>query len=167
MPGVPATSRNPSTPGRSRPRCANSCRAYNLACAPRASATAVQRSMTKKPLILIVEDDPSSLMLATAALEADGFDVAGSESAELAREAISRRKPALILMDIGLPGMGARRSQPALQPCGARGQPGAQQLHGAVRSGGPGSVRASTPGCPSPSPDRHGPTPECVEGRAV
>ncbi|OLC27445.1 MAG: hypothetical protein AUG06_01205 [Actinobacteria bacterium 13_1_20CM_2_65_11] len=61
--------------------------------------------MTKKPLILIVEDDPSSLMLATAALEADGFDVAGSESAELAREAISRRKPALILMDIGLPGM--------------------------------------------------------------
>jgi two-component system cell cycle response regulator DivK len=61
--------------------------------------------MAKKPLILIVEDDPSNLMLATAALEADGFDVAGSESAELAREAIARRKPALILMDIGLPGM--------------------------------------------------------------
>src|ERR1700730_14731524 len=61
--------------------------------------------MAKKPLILIVEDDARNSMLATAALEADGFDVAGSESAELAREAIARRKPALILMDIGLPGM--------------------------------------------------------------
>lgn len=61
--------------------------------------------MTKKPLILIVEDDPSSLMLATAALEAGGFDVHGSGSAEEARGAIAKRKPSLILMDIGLPGM--------------------------------------------------------------
>ncbi len=61
--------------------------------------------MTKKPLIMIVEDDPSSLMLATAALESDGFDVDGEGSAEQARDAIARRKPALILMDIGLPGM--------------------------------------------------------------
>jgi len=61
--------------------------------------------MTRHPLILIVDDDPSSLMLATAALEADGFEVAGSESAEVARNAIAKRKPALILMDIGLPGM--------------------------------------------------------------
>jgi two-component system cell cycle response regulator DivK len=61
--------------------------------------------MTKKPLILIVEDDPGSLMLATAALEAGGFDVAGTGSAEEARESITRRKPSLILMDIGLPGM--------------------------------------------------------------
>jgi CheY-like chemotaxis protein len=61
--------------------------------------------MTRNPLILIVDDDPSSLMLATAALEADGFEVAGSESAEVARNAIAKRKPALILMDIGLPGM--------------------------------------------------------------
>jgi two-component system cell cycle response regulator DivK len=61
--------------------------------------------MTKKPLILIVEDDPGSMMLATAALEAGGFDVAGSESAEEARDSISKQKPALILMDIGLPGM--------------------------------------------------------------
>jgi len=61
--------------------------------------------MTRSPLILIVDDDPSSLMLATAALEADGFEVAGNESAEVARNAIAKRKPALILMDIGLPGM--------------------------------------------------------------
>ncbi len=61
--------------------------------------------MTKKPLILIVEDDPSSLLLATAALQTSGFEVEGSGSAEEARDAIAKRKPALILMDIGLPGM--------------------------------------------------------------
>ena len=61
--------------------------------------------MTRKPLILIVEDDPGSLMLATAALEAGGFEVEGSGSAEEARGAITKRKPSLILMDIGLPGM--------------------------------------------------------------
>jgi CheY-like chemotaxis protein len=64
--------------------------------------------MTKKkkpPLILIVEDDPASLLLASTVLEAAGFEVAGSASAESAREAISKRMPSLILMDIGLPGM--------------------------------------------------------------
>jgi two-component system cell cycle response regulator len=59
----------------------------------------------KPPLILIVEDDPASLMLASTVLEAAGFEVAGSASAESAREAISKRMPSLILMDIGLPGM--------------------------------------------------------------
>lgn len=61
--------------------------------------------MTKPPLILIVEDDPGSLMLATAALEAGGFEVQGAGSADEARGAILKRKPSLILMDIGLPGM--------------------------------------------------------------
>ena len=63
--------------------------------------------MTKKttPLILIVEDDPASLMLASTVLQMAGFEVAGSASAEEARKSISRRKPSLILMDIGLPGM--------------------------------------------------------------
>jgi len=61
--------------------------------------------MAKKQRILIVEDDPSSLMLATAALEAGGFEVDGRGSAEEARELLASRKPSLILMDIGLPGM--------------------------------------------------------------
>jgi two-component system cell cycle response regulator DivK len=56
-------------------------------------------------LILVVDDDPSSLMLATAALEGDGFMVDGAGSAEEARMLISKRKPDLILMDIRLPGM--------------------------------------------------------------
>jgi CheY-like chemotaxis protein len=60
----------------------------------------------KPPLILVVDDDPSSLLLATAALEGDGFAVDAAESAEEARMLISRRKPQLILVDLGLPGMG-------------------------------------------------------------
>jgi two-component system cell cycle response regulator DivK len=59
----------------------------------------------KPPLILVVEDDPSSRLLATAALEGDGFAVDAAESAEEARMFISKRKPQLILMDIQLPGM--------------------------------------------------------------
>ena len=60
----------------------------------------------KPPLILVVDDDPSSRLLATAALEGDGFAVDAAESAEEARMLISRRKPQLILMDIRLLGMG-------------------------------------------------------------
>jgi CheY-like chemotaxis protein len=59
----------------------------------------------KPPLILVVEDDPSSRLLATTALEGDGFAVDAAGSAEEARMLISRRKPQLILMDIRLPGM--------------------------------------------------------------
>ncbi len=62
-------------------------------------------ALPKKERILIVEDDPGSLMLATAVLEGDGYEVDGAPSAEVARKVISKRKPALILMDIGLPGM--------------------------------------------------------------
>lgn len=58
-----------------------------------------------KTLILIVEDDPASLMIATIALEGAGYAAEGAESAELAREVVARQKPDLILMDIALPGM--------------------------------------------------------------
>jgi two-component system, cell cycle response regulator DivK len=61
--------------------------------------------MNDKALILIVEDNPGSLMLATVSLEAQGFDVDGAESAEQARVLVAARKPDLILMDVQLPGM--------------------------------------------------------------
>jgi CheY-like chemotaxis protein len=59
----------------------------------------------QKTLILIVEDDPASLMIATVALQGAGYAAEGAESAELAREVVARQKPDLILMDIALPGM--------------------------------------------------------------
>jgi len=60
--------------------------------------------MTKE-LVLIVEDDLSSLDFETASLETAGLTVDGAGSAEAAREKIARRRPDLILMDIQLPGM--------------------------------------------------------------
>ena len=58
-----------------------------------------------KALILIVEDELASLMLATAALEGAGFAAEGAESAEVARIVVARRNPNLILMDIQVPEM--------------------------------------------------------------
>jgi two-component system cell cycle response regulator DivK len=55
--------------------------------------------------ILIVEDNAGSLMLATVALEFEGYAVTGADSAEEARRILKTRKPDLILMDIQLPGM--------------------------------------------------------------
>jgi two-component system, cell cycle response regulator DivK len=59
--------------------------------------------MNDPALILIVEDNPGSLMLATVALEIEGFAVAGAETAEEARAVLARVTPDLILMDIQLP----------------------------------------------------------------
>jgi CheY-like chemotaxis protein len=55
--------------------------------------------------ILIIEDNPLNLELATDVLEANGFVVltalAAEEGLRMAREAL----PDLVLMDLGLPGM--------------------------------------------------------------
>src|SRR5437762_10657193 len=61
--------------------------------------------MSNPPLILIVEDNAGSLMLATVMLETEGFQVAGAGSAEEARDVLATKTPDLILMDIQLPGM--------------------------------------------------------------
>ena len=61
--------------------------------------------MNDPALILIVEDNAGSLMLATVALELEGFAVAGAESAEEARTVLANKTPDLILMDIQLPGI--------------------------------------------------------------
>ena len=59
--------------------------------------------MNDPALILIVEDNPGSLMLATVALELEGFKVEGAETAEQARALLGSTTPDLILMDIQLP----------------------------------------------------------------
>jgi CheY-like chemotaxis protein len=55
--------------------------------------------------ILVVDDNPSNLKLASRVLECDGFVVQQAESAEIALERIRELTPDLILMDIELPGM--------------------------------------------------------------
>jgi CheY-like chemotaxis protein len=54
--------------------------------------------------ILIVEDDPASLKLATVILRERGYTIVGAARAEEAEAAIARRVPDLIVMDMGLPG---------------------------------------------------------------
>lgn len=60
----------------------------------------------KNPLtVLVVDDDETNLMLARALLEADGFTVATAMDAISTFDVLKEVEPALILMDIQLPGM--------------------------------------------------------------
>ena len=54
--------------------------------------------------ILVVEDNPANQLLIQFTLETSGFQVDVAGSAADALESIGRRRPALILMDIQLPG---------------------------------------------------------------
>jgi two-component system cell cycle response regulator len=56
------------------------------------------------PQILIVEDNPTNLKLASVMLSAAGYETRGAFDAGEAAEAIQERVPDLIMMDLGLPG---------------------------------------------------------------
>ena len=60
--------------------------------------------MKQEGLILVVEDNEANQMLARAVLELDGFIVEVASSTPEAQDAIERRAPDLILMDVQLPG---------------------------------------------------------------
>ncbi|HEX4151043.1 MAG TPA: response regulator [Steroidobacteraceae bacterium] len=55
--------------------------------------------------ILIVEDNPIDLKLASELLKAHGYQVEGAADAEEALRVMSYRMPDLVLTDIALPGM--------------------------------------------------------------
>lgn len=55
--------------------------------------------------ILIVDDNPTNLKLASHVLEAEGYTVDLAADAEEAQELLQHMTPDLILMDIALPGM--------------------------------------------------------------
>ncbi|MBI3074274.1 MAG: response regulator [Deltaproteobacteria bacterium] len=55
--------------------------------------------------VLIVDDNPGNLRLAEFVLASYGFNVATATNAEEALTAVERVKPAVIIMDIQLPGM--------------------------------------------------------------
>lgn len=58
-----------------------------------------------KANILVVDDNPTNLKLASELLEFEGYTVACAVNAEEALEVVERGPPDLILMDIALPGM--------------------------------------------------------------
>ena len=55
--------------------------------------------------VLIVDDNPINIELATLVLERDGFVVEGAVDAVSTMAGIARFRPDLILMDIQMPGM--------------------------------------------------------------
>lgn len=55
--------------------------------------------------ILIVDDNPTNLKLASRVLESEGYLISLAADAEAAQAILSHQVPDLILMDIGLPGM--------------------------------------------------------------
>ncbi len=61
--------------------------------------------MSGKYKIMIVEDNPVNLKLASDLLEIEGFEVHRCVDAENAIETLNQIIPDLILMDIALPGM--------------------------------------------------------------
>lgn len=58
-----------------------------------------------KPLILIIEDDQNSRKLVRDVLQVKGYRTLESETAEEGLRLAQAQRPALILMDIQLPGM--------------------------------------------------------------
>ncbi|MDB6041066.1 MAG: two-component response regulator, partial [Verrucomicrobiales bacterium] len=55
--------------------------------------------------ILVVDDNPTNLKMVSDVLQYDGYKVLTAIDAEAAQELIRVTVPALILMDIALPGM--------------------------------------------------------------
>src|SRR5438445_10068638 len=58
-----------------------------------------------KTKILIVEDDPHILLGLEEVLKSDGFEVAVCNRGDRAVEAVTRHRPALLLLDVMLPGL--------------------------------------------------------------
>lgn len=65
--------------------------------------------------ILIVEDNPSNMLLATFLLEHAGHQVLQADEADSALRLARERLPELILMDVQLPGMDGLEATAALK----------------------------------------------------
>src|SRR5512140_1441385 len=61
--------------------------------------------MTMKTKVLIVEDDPHILLGLEEVLKSDGFDVAVCNRGDQAIDAVKKQRPALIVLDVMLPGL--------------------------------------------------------------
>jgi two-component system, cell cycle response regulator DivK len=61
--------------------------------------------MPDAPLVMVVEDNPANLRLLSMLLGKAGYSVCSANNAEEGIERIRALKPALILMDMQLPGM--------------------------------------------------------------
>jgi DNA-binding response OmpR family regulator len=58
-----------------------------------------------EPLILVADDDEDILLLVTTRLQRDGFDIISARSGDQALALARERRPALAVLDIGMPGL--------------------------------------------------------------
>jgi two-component system nitrogen regulation response regulator NtrX len=60
-------------------------------------------AMGRRPLVLIVEDEPVIRDVLSGALQDAGFDVATVDMAQYALEAVRSRRPDIVVLDLGMP----------------------------------------------------------------
>jgi len=65
--------------------------------------------------VLLIEDNPINMELATDLLEGSGFEVVTAQDAELGINLARETQPSLILMDLSLPGMDGLEATKALK----------------------------------------------------
>jgi two-component system cell cycle response regulator DivK len=72
---------------------------------PKGSSRSAQHEGTpvSAPLVLIVDDNPVNLELASTVLRAAGLQVATADGAEAAWQALVQARPDLVLLDIQMP----------------------------------------------------------------
>ena len=58
-----------------------------------------------EPIVLVADDDDDILLLVTTRLRRDGFDVISARNGEEALELARERRPAIAVLDIGMPGL--------------------------------------------------------------
>jgi len=58
-----------------------------------------------EPLVLVADDAEDILLLVTTRLRRDGFDIISARSGDEALALVRERRPALAVLDIGMPGL--------------------------------------------------------------
>jgi DNA-binding response OmpR family regulator len=61
--------------------------------------------VSRRPVVLVADDDPDILMLITLTLERDGYEVVGAMDGFGAFDAAVERLPHLVLLDMMMPGI--------------------------------------------------------------
>src|SRR5688572_22055268 len=60
---------------------------------------------TRRPLVLVVDDDPGARLLQSAALEAGGFDIQTAANGSAALEVFKNTLPDCMVLDVVMPGL--------------------------------------------------------------
>ncbi len=88
----------------------------------RAGKAAPAHIMPQKPVILVVDDDAPILTLMRSLLREFGFEAVTAATGEAALEAARNQRPALVLLDLNMPGMSGDAVIRALRGSGSEGR---------------------------------------------